>query len=106
MRNIGLRITAVFLMLVLIQGPGLRLVVHNALHKKAVSNTAAEHGKGNLQAYCDCLDEALMPSTETPAFVLTVPQQDVVTLETACSISLSTITKIFHSLRAPPAATV
>ena len=106
MRKLYVRIAAAFLMLVLIQGAGLRLVIHNALHKTITAATANDHTKGSMQGFCDCLDEALMPCTETPVFMLTVPQEDCVIVETAHNIALSSITKIFHSLRAPPIATV
>jgi hypothetical protein len=106
MRKLKVRIAAIFLLLVLLQGSGLRFIVHNTLHKQSINTALTDHAKGNVQMYCDCLDEALMPSTTTPAFELIVPQQRCVVLENDFRVSLTSAVKIFRSLRAPPSYTI
>ena len=102
MRKFNLRITSVVLLLVLTQSMGLRLMLHNTFHQNTNSHASAKSSPVNLQMYCDCVDEALMPSIEANAVELVAPEKEFIALEKNYEVFLSSATRIFHSLRGPP----
>ncbi len=104
MRKFNLRITAVFLLLVLSQNLGLRLVLHNKFHKAIAYAASSKTTNGDVQMHCDCLDEALMPLAEANTVELAVPEKELVIAEKTYLVFLTSTSKIFHSLRAPPVA--
>ncbi|HWB25883.1 MAG TPA: hypothetical protein VG738_10410 [Chitinophagaceae bacterium] len=103
MHKFNLRVTAVFLLLVLTQSMGVRLMLHNKFHKTS-HNSFSKSTSAYVQISCDCVDEALMPSTPAQAIEMVVPEQDFVILTKEHPYFLPAVVKVFHSLRAPPAA--
>lgn len=101
MHKLRLHITAVFLLLVFTHSMGVRIMLHNKYHHIAVSHNNAASA---LQISCDCLDEALTPGNQPPAITIAVPEAAYTVLRQQYRVSLSSYQKIFHSLRAPPAA--
>lgn len=93
------QLTAVFLLLVLTHSMGVRIMLHNRYHQ-----VAANHNAAAIQISCDCLDEALTPGTQPQAIALTAPATPFIIIEQQHRVALSSFQKIFHSLRAPPAA--
>ncbi len=102
MRKFNLRITAVFLLLVFTQSMGLRLMLHNKFHQPQ-HHSFPTPSPQSVQIVCDCLDEALMPSMQAPAVEVTVPEKEYTVTRQEQKVLLPSFSKIFRSLRAPPA---
>lgn len=106
MHKFNVRIIAVLLLLVFTQGMGLRLVLHNTFHTGTVKQaaTAASTTATNIQIACDCLDEALTPLMHELPVEIQAPEKAFAVIEQQHQVLLPKFAKIFHSLRAPPAA--
>lgn len=104
MHKTGLRITAIFLLLVLTQSMGVRLMLHNKFHQVTSRQSLPNTPAGNVQIACDCLDEALMPATQPGTVEIAAPEKEFTVSVQEHPIVLSSFQKIFHSLRAPPVA--
>lgn len=99
MHKLRRHFTAVFLLLVLTHSMGVRIILHNRYHQVATSHNAPA-----IQISCDCLDEALTPGTQPQTIVIAAPETTFTVVEQQYRVVLSSYQKIFHSLRAPPAA--
>lgn len=105
MHKFNVRIIAVLLLWVFIQGMGLRLALHNAFHTGTAKQTtiATSTTATNIQMACDCLDEALTPLMHEQLIELQAPEKAFAVIEQQHQVFLPRFAKIFHSLRAPPA---
>jgi len=105
MHKFNVRIIAILLLVVFIQGMGLRLVLHNALHTGTTKQTASTTSTTatSIQLACDCLDEALTPALHEQPASLQAPEKAFTVIEQQHQVFLPRFAKIFHSLRAPPA---
>jgi hypothetical protein len=108
MQKLNARIVSLLLILVFLQKLGLELWLHNLLHETTPIHAVASGNKGKPvvahQAFqCSCLEDALMPFTETDPFVaVSTPQQLIAVFLTSYSFH-SAADREYSSLRGPPA---
>ncbi|WP_207512992.1 hypothetical protein [Longitalea luteola] len=103
-KRIIAKLTTLLLILVFSQKMGMSLYLHNWLHAPGKHATPSKPiSSQELQFACGCINDFNLPFTETsvpaiqpPVFVVNTPQAEPV-------FSILTVSKYFHSLRAPPA---
>jgi len=79
--------------------------MHTWLHINKAAQAAADNSTdGQFHLACDCLDEALMPLTESSSFDVIAPEKAVLQIFVAKSTPLLSSFKIYRLLRGPPAA--
>jgi hypothetical protein len=109
MQKINARIVSLLLILVFLQKLGLELWLHNLLHETTTIHAVASGDKGKPvvahQAFqCSCLEDVLMPFTETDRFVaVPTPKQLIAVFVNSYSFH-SAADREYSSLRGPPAA--
>jgi len=78
--------------------------MHAWLHINKTAQAAADNSSdGQFHLVCDCLDEALMPLTESSSCDVIVPEKAVLQIFVTKSSPLLSSFKIFKLLRGPPA---
>jgi hypothetical protein len=108
MQKLNARIVSLLLILVFLQKLGLELWLHNLLHETTPIHAVASGDKSKPavahQAFqCSCLEDALMPFTETNPFVaVSAPQQLIAVFLTSYSFH-SAADREYSALRGPPA---
>lgn len=101
MRKFNTKLLALLLVLVFSQKLGLRLWMHHLLHESTEQKSSLPYSQ-QIQLKCDCVDEALMPFTETPSFIVAIPEREVEQIIYNYPLSFSSVTKLFCSLKGPP----
>jgi hypothetical protein len=108
LQKLNARIISLLLILVFTQKLGLELWLHNLLHETTTIHAIASGDKGKPavahQAFqCSCLEDALMPFTETAPFIaVPAPKQLIAVFFNSYSF-LSAADREYSSLRGPPA---
>jgi hypothetical protein len=112
MQKLNARIVSFFLILAFSQKLGLELWLHNWLHETTIASSvgpgiAAQKGKPLFQNHrvkCTCIDDALMPLTETDIVDYNPLRQPPKSIFANSYSSWLSVDKEFSSLRGPPSS--
>ena len=102
-----LRCTAFFLVLVFSQKAGAGFFLHNLFHSNIASNknSSQQHEESKDTNYsCTCVDDLLMPFTETEVPAYSFPLASFTTLNTFFKEDILFTCSVHSFLRGPPVA--
>ncbi len=102
MRKLNIRLISFLLILAFSQKLGLRLWIHQVLHETQAGKQSSSPGANSFQITCDCMDDALMPLSETGIYHIDPPVTTHTVVNPAFSLSFSSAVKLFCSLKGPP----
>jgi hypothetical protein len=103
-KQLILKVTSLLLIILLTQKMVGGLYLHNWLHG---SKNSTFHSKGELSIApfnCSCIDDFNIPFTEPATVYVDIPSRIHTSIYTIPEISLPVVTRLYPSLRGPPAA--
>lgn len=107
-RLVLVRITVIFMVLILSQKIGVGLALHNAFHSTSSNSSLPNQQKDNkgqeLTITCNCIDDFLMPFEPGTELVFTSLESKYLQTDDLRSSTLHSSSLIHFSLRGPPAS--
>lgn len=103
MRRLNLRILALALILVFTQKMGLRLWMHRWLHETRPLSASHLPTLDQWQPPCDCIDDFLMPLTESTVIKIQQPVRTFHIIDASYCAAIHPADVPHASLRGPPA---
>jgi hypothetical protein len=106
MKKLKNKITAILLIIAFTQKMGLGLFVHAWLHEKSIGLSAdCKNSAAHFQnVKCSCIEDAMIPFTNnTSAILIISPVKYFFNFNNPLHFFYSSASKIYYSLRGPPA---